>query len=89
VKTDLSQGEVAPIEVQQYTGKPVYVIPSVKVRKTEKDGTVTVIELVFSEDFTVGYRNNIAPGTATLLIDGIGKYTGQIVTTFNIVAIGE
>jgi hypothetical protein len=87
VKIDLSQGEVAQIEEQQYTGKPVYVIPSVKVHKTEKDGTVTVTELVFSEDFTVGYKNNIAPGTATLLIDGIGKYTGQIVTTFNIVAV--
>jgi hypothetical protein len=88
-KTDLSQGEVAPIEVQQYTGKPVYVIPSVTVRREEKDGTVTVIELVFSEDFTVGYRNNVAPGSATLIIDGIGKYAGQIVTTFNIAAIGK
>jgi hypothetical protein len=89
VKTDISDGEVDPIEVQQYTGKPVYVIPSVKVRKEAKDGTVTVVELVFSEDFTVGYKNNVAPGTATLLIDGIGKYAGQIVTTFNIAAIED
>jgi hypothetical protein len=87
VKTDISQGEVAAIEVQEYTGKPVYVIPSVKIRKEEKDGTVTVVELVFSEDFTVGYKNNVAPGTATLTISGIGKYAGEIVTTFNIAAI--
>ncbi|MDR1115596.1 MAG: DUF6261 family protein [Tannerella sp.] len=86
-KTDISQGEIAPVEVQRYTGKPVYVIPSVKVRKETKDGAVTVVELVFSQDFTVGYRNNVAPGTATLIIDGIGKYVGEIVTTFNIVAI--
>jgi hypothetical protein len=86
VKTDISQGEIAPIEVQQYTGKPVYVIPSVKIRKEEKDGSVTVVELKFSEDFTVGYKNNVAPGTATLTIDGIGKYVGKIVTTFNIAA---
>jgi hypothetical protein len=87
VKTDISQGEVAPIEVQPYTGNPVYVIPSVKVRKKAKDGTVTVVELVFSEDFTVGYKNNVAPGTATLTISGIGKYAGEIITTFNISAI--
>jgi hypothetical protein len=86
-KTDLSSGEVAPIEVQAYTGKPVYVIPSVKIRKEAKDGTVTVVELVFSSDFTVGYKNNVAPGTATLTISGIGKYAGEIVTTFNIVAV--
>jgi hypothetical protein len=87
VKTDISQGEVAAIEVQEYTGKPVYVIPSVRIRKEEKDGTVTVVELQFSEDFTVGYKSNVAPGTATLTISGIGKYVGEIVTTFNIAAI--
>lgn len=83
-KTDISVGEVNAVEVQPYTGKPVNVIPTVKIRKKEKDGTVTVVELVFSKDFTVGYRNNVAPGTATLIITGIGKYTGEIVTTFNI-----
>lgn len=83
-KTDISVGEVDAVEVQPYTGKPVNVIPTVKIRKKEKDGTVTVVELVFSKNFTVGYRNNVAPGTATLIITGIGKYTGEIVTTFNI-----
>ncbi|MDR1224791.1 MAG: DUF6261 family protein [Tannerella sp.] len=84
VKTDISQSEIEPVEVQQYTGKPVYVIPSVKVRRTGNDGTVTVIELKFSEDFTAGYKNNTGPGTATLTLTGAGKYTGEIVTTFNI-----
>jgi hypothetical protein len=83
-KTDITDGEVDPIPVQPYTGKPVNVIPSVSVRKKAKDGTVTVVELVFSKDFTVGYRNNVEPGTATLYIDGIGKYTGQIIAIFNI-----
>jgi hypothetical protein len=86
VKTDLSQGEIAPIEVQPYTGEPVYVIPSVKIRKTEKDGSLTVIKLRFSQDFTVEYANNTAPGTATLTINGAGQYVGKIVTTFNIAA---
>jgi hypothetical protein len=84
-KTDISQGEIAAIDVQQYTGKPIYVIPSVKVHKKEKDGTVKIIELVFSVDFTVSYKNNVARGTATLIITGTGKYTGEILTTFNIV----
>jgi hypothetical protein len=51
----------------------------------EKEGKQTVLHPVFSEDFTVAYKNNIEPGTATLLIKGIGKYAGEITTTFNIV----
>jgi hypothetical protein len=85
-RTDISSGEIDPIALQSYTGEPVYVIPSVSLRKTEKDGTVTVVKLRFSEDFTVGYKNNVNPGTATLTITGIGKYVGEIITTFNIAA---
>jgi hypothetical protein len=85
-KTDISSGEVDPIAVQPYTGNPAYVIPTVRIRKTEKDGTETVVELRFTEDFTISYKNNVAPGTATLTISGIGKYTGEIITTFNIAA---
>jgi hypothetical protein len=84
-KIDISDAEIDPIVVQAYTSKPVYVIPVVKLRKEEKDGTVTTTELVFSEDFTVRYKNNVEQGTATLTVTGIGKYTGKIVTTFNIV----
>jgi hypothetical protein len=85
-KTDITPATIAPIGVQPFTGKPVYVIPTVTIVKTAKDGSETVVELVFSQDYTVGYRSNVAPGTATLIISGIGKYTGEIVTTFNIVA---
>jgi hypothetical protein len=34
----------------QYTGKPDCVIPAVNIRKIAKNGSETVIELVFSED---------------------------------------
>jgi hypothetical protein len=84
-KTNISGAEIETIAVQSYTGKPISVIPVVKVSKEEKDGTVNIVELVFSKDFTVGYKNNVAIGTATLIITGIGKYSGEIVTTFNIV----
>jgi hypothetical protein len=83
-KTDIAPAKIAPINVQQYTGKPIYVIPTVSIRKVAKNGSETVIELVFSEDFTVAYKNNVDRGTAALIIKGIGKYAGEITTTFNI-----
>jgi hypothetical protein len=83
-KTDIAQANIAPIDVQQYSGKPIYVIPTVTLRKVNKDDSETVIELVFSEDFTVAYKNNVERGTATLIIKGIDKYAGEIITTFNI-----
>ncbi|MDR1169833.1 MAG: DUF6261 family protein [Prevotellaceae bacterium] len=84
-RTDITPADIASIAAQQYTGKPLYVIPAVSIRKTEKDGSETVVELVFSEDYTVSYKNNVEPGTATLYIKGIGKYVGELTTTFNIV----
>jgi hypothetical protein len=84
-KTDISTANIAPIAVQAYTGKPVYVIPEVSISKTGKDGEdEKIIELTFGEDFSVAYKNNVTPGTATLIIKGIGKYDGELVTTFNI-----
>jgi hypothetical protein len=81
-KTDIAPATIAPIAVQPYTGKPVYVIPEVSLNKDGK-----IVELAFSEDFSVAYKNNLEHGTATLVIKGTGKYTGEIVTTFNIAAI--
>jgi hypothetical protein len=83
-KTDISEAVIAPIDVQAFTGKPVYVIPTIFVKKTNRDGSTTTVELVFAQDFSVAYKNNVEPGTAILTINGIGKYTGTIVTTFNI-----
>ncbi|MDR2139236.1 MAG: DUF6261 family protein [Tannerella sp.] len=85
-KTDITSAVIAPIDVQPCTGTQVYVIPTVSIVQKAKDGSETVVKLVFSEDFTVGYKNNVDPGTATLIITGIGKYTGKLVTTFNISA---
>jgi hypothetical protein len=83
-KTDIANALVDAIGTQAYTGHPVNVIPTVHLRKIEKDGTETLIELVFSQDFTVGYRNNVEVGTASLIISGMGKYTGEITDLFNI-----
>ena len=78
-KTEIATANIAPIAVQPYTGKPVYVIPEISISKAGE-----TVELRFSEDFSVAYKNNVKPGTATLIVKGIGKYTGEIVTTFNI-----
>jgi hypothetical protein len=83
-KIDILDAEIEPIGIQSYTGKPIYVIPTLKLQQEEKNGILTTKELVFTEDFTVSYKNNIQAGTATLIITGIGKYSGEIVTTFNI-----
>jgi hypothetical protein len=83
-KVDLSSGNLATINEQPYTGRPVFVIPSVSIRREKKDGSIEWIELVFSRDFRVAYRNNVGPGTATLVITGIGRYAGELVTGFHI-----
>jgi hypothetical protein len=83
-RIDITPAAIDEIPAQRSTGHPVFVIPTLTL-VVEKEGKQTTVSPVFSEDFTVAYRNNIEPGTATLLITGIGKYVGQITTTFNIV----
>ena len=83
-KTDISGGDIEPIGVQPYTGDRVNVIPKKVTVTVTRGGKTETVDLVFAEDFTVRYKDNIGPGTATLIITGIGKYTGEIITTFNI-----
>ena len=84
---DINPAYIAPIPPQTYTGKPIFIIPEVKLTETKNENTETEteIELVFMRDFNVFYKNNINKGTATITIKGIGKYKGEIITTFNII----
>jgi hypothetical protein len=84
-RIDIQPARIGNVDTQYYTGKPIYVIPSLNLAVKEKDGSVRNVDLVFSVDFTVGYQNNVEPGTAGITITGIGKYVGSIHTTFNIV----
>jgi hypothetical protein len=84
VRTDISPALVDEIPPQTATGLPVHVIPVLRLRLTDSDGVEEVTVLNFSVDFTVAYKNNVLPGTATLTVTGAGKYKGKIVTTFNI-----
>lgn len=60
-----------------YTGSVIKPVPAVKVGgRTLKNGT----------DFTVSYKNNTEPGTATLKVTGKGNYSGSVSKTFRITA---
>lgn len=60
-----------------YTGSAIKPVPAVKVGgRTLKNGT----------DFTVSYKNNTEPGTATLKVTGKGNYSGSVSKTFRITA---
>jgi hypothetical protein len=83
-KTDISDAEIETIPDQDYTGEEINYIPKVSVQKTDLKGNVTTVKLKFSVDFYVTYKDNIGPGTATILMQGIGKYTGKREAIFNI-----
>lgn len=72
---DLSTAVVSGVTDGSVTGKEVK--PKVSV---EFEGKV----LVYGEDYSVGYANNIYPGKAAVVVKGIGNYMGKIITYYNI-----
>ena len=58
----------------------------------EKKPTVTIkkdsAELTKNVDYTVSYKDNIKVGTASVVITGMGNYTGVVTETFTIVPNG-
>ena len=65
------------IASQYYTGSQIKPVPNIKNGTTAlKNGT----------DFTVSYKNNTEPGTATLKVTGKGNYSGSVSKTFRITA---
>jgi hypothetical protein len=71
---------VDTIPIQIYTGKAITPIPRVFVKK----GNDESVELQFSVDFVVTYRNNTEVGEAKIIVHGKGKYTGSYNSTFHI-----
>lgn len=61
--------------VYTYTGKEIK--PSIKVKYGKKT-------LKKDADYSVSYKNNVLPGTATITVKGKGKYSGSIKKTFTI-----
>lgn len=76
-KLGISASAVSGTGNKVYTGSAIKPVPAVKVGgRTLKNGT----------DFTVSYKNNTEPGTATLKVTGKGNYSGSVSKTFKITA---
>lgn len=74
-KQTVSKARVSKIARQRYSGSPITPNPKVSVAgRTLKKGT----------DYTVSYRNNLNPGTATMTIKGKGNYKGKRTVNFTI-----
>jgi len=71
----LSINMVTPILPQLHTGNVIE--PAIEI----KNGSV---QLVAGTDYDVEYENNVAIGTATVIVTGKGNYTGEINITFEI-----
>lgn len=76
-KLGISATTVSGTGNKVYTGSAIKPVPAVKAGgRTLKNGT----------DFTVSYKNNTEPGTATLIVNGKGNYSGSVSKTFKITA---
>ena len=75
-RANLSAVTFAPIPDQGYTGSSV--VPAISA-------TFNGVELVPGVDFSLTYSNNVELGTANVLVEGMGNFTGEMSMTFNIV----
>ena len=79
---DINKAKCDKIAKQQYTGSEI--TPDIRMYVKNGGGK---IYLTKGKDYQiVGYYNNIKKGTASILIKGIGKYSGSKMITFKIVA---
>ena len=76
-KKDIQNLSFSTIDDVTYTGKAI--TPKVQI----KDGETTLTE---NTDYTLSYLNNTEVGEASIVIKGIGNYTGTVTKNFNIVA---
>ena len=72
---NISSATVTGIVNKTYTGSAIEQSPKLT------DGNYVLRK---GTDYTLSYKNNINPGKATVIIKGMGKYTGSISKTFTI-----
>ena len=70
---DIANVTIEPIADITFENNPITPTPVVT------DGTPSIIT---AEDYTVSYLNNVAPGTATVVLTGKGNYTGEKAVNF-------
>jgi hypothetical protein len=83
-RTDIENIIIKPIEPQSETGNPITYMPELSI---EIDGKQ--VNMFFSIDYTLTYKNNTKPGIAEIIISGKGKFKGKKIVTFNIEKIQE
>ncbi len=71
----LENATVSIISDQTYTGNEITPVVAVAL------GDIVLVKDV---DYTVKYENNVEKGVATVVISGIGNYSGVVKQTFNI-----
>jgi hypothetical protein len=74
-KIKIGKCVIDSISTQYYTGKSIKPEPQIK-----HDGH----SLVKGTDYTLSYKNNVKPGTASVMIKGKGNYTGSKTIKFKI-----
>ncbi len=67
----------------KYTGSNIE--PTIVVSYNNGNETITLEK---DKDYSVVYENNVNVGNATIVVTGIGNYTGEITKTFTIYAEG-
>ena len=72
--------EKAVVELSQYS----YVYDGTEKKPTVKSVKLNGTTLKNGIDYTVAYENNKKVGTASVIITGIGEYTGTVSRTFEI-----
>lgn len=72
--TPITNATVSYTANHTYTGK--YIKPKVTVKLKNKK--------LSSSDYTVSYKNNLNPGTATLTVKGKGRYSSSVTKNFYI-----
>ena len=77
--TGSDEAAIAAIPAQNYTGSAVRPALTVTVGETTLEAGV---------DYTASYVNNVDVGEATAIANGVGNFTGNVSTTFEIVGSG-
>lgn len=75
--TNLGAVSITGISDAEYTGQAITPVPTVTV-----NGNV----LTQDKDYIVSYTNNVNVGTATVIVTGMGDYSGQQAISFKITA---
>lgn len=79
--SDMLIDELNEIIDQTFTGQEITMEPVIK----NNDSTHHFFDLlVKNRDYQISYRNNTNAGTATLIITGMGNYTGTVERNFEI-----